>query len=543
MHSFQASEILSLMLFNNFSNLDILILFLYLIFVMFAGLYASWRMNEHSKDYFLAGRNMGWLAVGASLFATNISGEHFIGLAGSGASRGIAVGHFEWFAAFAIILLGWVFVPLYLKAGVYTVPEFLELRFNKASRMYLTSISIVAYILTKLSVTLFAGGLLLNALLGWDIYTSTVVMVVLTGVYTIIGGLGAVIYTQLIQFVFLIAGSLLITYFGLQQVGGFSGLRASLPQEYFCMFKPMSDPDFPWTGIIFGAPILAIWYWCTDQYIVQRVLGARDICVARTATIFAGFLKLLPVFLWVIPGMIALALYPGINGDNAYPTLIAGTLIPSGLRGLVMAGILAALMSSLASLFNSTATLYTMDYYRHFHPQASERKLVLVGRLSTMIIVITAILWVPLTKMISSQIYIYLQSVQAYISPPITAVFLFGIFSKRITGKAAIYTLIFGGIIGASRLIMELVGKSFSVSFGYLQWFVEINFLHFAVFLFILSVAALYFVSLLSTVKDSAGFMNIKIKTTLLEKNVPSIAFSVLLALIIFSLWGVFSGI
>ena len=543
MHLFNAFEILSLMLLNNFSNLDILILSAYLIVVMFAGLYASRKMNEHSKDYFLAGRNMGWLAIGASLFATNISGEHFIGLAGSGASRGIAVGHFEWFAAFAIILLGWVFVPLYLKAGVYTVPEFLELRFNKASRMYLTSVSIVAYILTKLSVTLFAGGLLLHALLGWDIYTSTVVMVVLTGVYTIIGGLGAVIYTQLIQFVFLIAGSLLVTYFGLQQVGGFSGLRASLPQEYFCMFKPMSDPDFPWTGIIFGVPILAIWYWCTDQYIVQRVLGAKNIAVARTATIFAGFLKLLPVFLWVIPGMIALALYPGINGDNAYPTLIASTLIPSGLRGLVMAGVLAALMSSLASLFNSTATLYTMDYYRHFNPQASERKLVLVGRLSTMIIVITAILWVPLTKMISSQIYIYLQSVQAYISPPITAVFLLGIFSKRITGKAAIYTLIFGGIIGASRLIMELIGKSFSVSFGYLQWFVEINFLHFAVFLFILSVAALYFVSLLSSVKDAGGFMNIKIKTAFLDRSVPNIAFSVLLVLIIFSLWGIFSGI
>jgi SSS family solute:Na+ symporter len=493
------------MVLNHFANIDLLILVLYFILVMTVGLYASRHKDENSKQYFLAGRNVGWFAIGASLFATNISGEHFVGLAGAGAARGLVVGHFEWLGAFAIIILGWVFVPVYLKMGVFTIPEYLEKRFNRSSRMYLTSVSIVAYILTKLSVTLFAGGILMHALLGWDIYTSTVLMVVLTGIYTIIGGLGAVIYTQVVQFAFLIGGSLILTLVGLNEVGWFSGLKASLPAGHFDIFKPLSDPDFPWTGIVFGAPIIAIWYWCTDQYIVQRLLGAKSISAAKKASIFTGLLKFLPVLLWVVPGMIALALFPEVNGDNAYTVILSSNLLPAGLRGLVFASILAALMSSLASIFNSTSTLYVMDYYKYFHPDASERKLVLVGRLSTMIIVVSAIFWVPLTKIISSNIYIYLQSVQAYIGPPIAAVFLLGIMSKTVNSYGAIWGLIGGGLIGALRFVSELLHNFYDLKNTFFSWFVEINFLHFAVFLFLVSLSIVFIVSKLYGTKVVNG--------------------------------------
>lgn len=477
---------------GNLTNFDIIIIVLYLLAIAAVGFYGAHRREENSAAYFLAGRNMSWFAIGASLFVTNISSEHFIGLAGSGAAKGLVVGHFEWMAIFPIMLLGWMFAPVYLKAGVFTMPEFLEKRYNTSCRMYLTGISIVAYILTKISVTLFAGGLLLNALLGWDIYTSAVLMIVVTGVYTIVGGLSAVMHTQVIQLFFLLGGALLMTVFGLHEIGGFAALQQQLPESYFSMFKPMSDPDFPWTGILFGAPILGVWYWCTDQYIVQRVLSAKNLQHVQRAAIFSGFLKLTPVFLLVIPGMVAAVLYPDAKGDAVYPLLLAGKLLPSGLTGLVVAGLLAAIMSSLASVFNSTATLFTFDFYKHFHSTASERELVLIGRLATTIIVITAILWVPVTKIINSHIYIYLQSVQAYISPPITAVFLFGVLSKRVNGRGAIWSLVLGGSVGAMRLVLQLIHNAVPFSNEAIIWFVNINYLHFAIFLFILSVMVLF---------------------------------------------------
>ncbi|MBP7462160.1 MAG: sodium:solute symporter, partial [Candidatus Delongbacteria bacterium] len=399
---------------------------------------------------------------------------------------------------FTVLILGWVFVPFYLKSGVFTMPEFLERRYNKTCRMYLTSISIVAYVLTKISVTLFAGGLLLNKVLGLDITTSAIVLVILTGIYTILGGLNAVIYTDIVQTVILVLGALTLTMIGLNQVGGFSGLEQKLPPEFFSMFKPMSDPDFPWTGIIFGAPILGIWYWCTDQYIVQRVLSARHINHARSGTIMAGFLKILPVFMLVLPGMIAVALYPEIQGDMAYPTLVTSPILPTGVRGLVIASLLAALMSSLASCFNSSSTLFTMDFYKHFKPQASERELVTVGRLATGCMVILGILWVPFIKYISSQIYIYLQSVQGYISPPIAAVFVFGIFWKRVNARGAIWALISGGVLGVIRLVIELAVKAGSITHPFWVGLASINFLHYAIFLFIVSALILIIVSLMS---------------------------------------------
>ncbi len=475
------------------SGVDFAVIVLYFLIVLGIGIYFSRRTND-STEYFLAGRNVGWVAIGASLFASNISSEHFIGLAGTGSSSGLAVGHFEWLAAFIVLFLGWIFVPFYLKSGVFTMPEFLERRYGRASRMYLTSVSIVAYVITKISVTLFAGGLLLNKILGWDMMTSAVVLIIVTGIYTIAGGLSAVIYTELIQTVILIGGAVTLTVLGLNEVGGFTGLQARLPAEYFQMFKAMDHPDFPWTGIIFGAPILGIWYWCTDQFIVQRVLSGKDINHARSGAILAGFLKILPVFILVLPGLIAAALF-GTQGDDAYPTLVTSYLLPTGIKGIVIASLLAALMSSLASVFNSTSTLFTIDFYKNFRPGSSEVELVLVGRLATTVMVILGVLAVPLITMLSSQLFVYLQSVQAYISPPIAAVFILGIFWHRANAKGAISALGAGAVLGALRFILEILANQ-GVSFGVFDWYATMNFLHFAVFLFIISVGIVYVVSL-----------------------------------------------
>lgn len=531
----------------NFTFNDTLFLFLYLAVVMIVGLYAAKNSDEGSVQYFLAGKNLGWFVVGASLFMTNISSEHIIGLAGSGASSGLIVGHFEWMAIIALIMLGWVFAPLFIKTGVYTLPEFLEKRFSKSSRMYLAIVSIFAYITTKISLMLFVGGLLLSALIGWDIYTSAIVLVVITGIYTIAGGLRSVIYTGVVQMVFLLVGSVVLLVFGLNEVGGFSGLADKLPATYFDIFRPVSDPDFPWTGIMFGAPILGIWYWCTDQYIVQRLLSVKNINHAQKATIFTGFLKLFPVLLFIIPGMIAAVLYPNASGDNAFFLLVTQLPLPDGVRGLVIAGLLAALMSSLSAVFNSTATILTIDFYKNFYPKTSDRKLVLIGRLSAILIVLTGIFWVPLTKLISSNIYIYMQSLQAYISPPIAAVFLFGVFSTKVNAKGAIATLLFGGIIGALRLLLEILNEVMAFQFKPLMWFVELNFLHFAVFLFLVSSAIIVTVSLpfmeknykRSTIFATETFMSFKGGLSLVkEKGLKlNLILSAVLIGILLSLW------
>jgi solute:Na+ symporter, SSS family len=534
------------------SFIDFIVIFLYFGIVIFIGFYFS--RHHSSEDYFLAGRNIGWLAIGASLFASNISSEHFIGLAGSGASSGLAVGHFEWLASFIVLFLGWVFVPFYLKSGVFTMPEFLEKRYDRSSRVYLTVISIVAYVLTKISVTLLAGGLLLNKILGWDMITSAIVLVVITGIYTIAGGLKAVIYTELMQTLVLVGGAVMLTVLGMNEVGGWSGLREALPADYFSMFKPSSHADFPWTGILFGAPILGIWYWCTDQFIVQRVLAAKNINHARSGAIFAGFLKILPVFILVLPGLVAAVLFPGIEGDEAYPTLVTSHLLPVGIKGIVIAGLLAALMSSLASVFNSSSTLFTIDIYKNIKPKASENELVLVGRLATTVLVILGILWVPLIRSVSSQLFVYLQSVQGYISPPIAAVFLFGIFWKRANGKGAIYSLVGGGILGAARLVMELAAKGGSIDLGILNWYATMNFLHFAIMLFLISSAILIIISLLSAAPEHSKIRGLTFATARevqseyirkIEERNPrwtqiNIGLSILLALSILTLWGIF---
>jgi len=477
--------------------IDLAIVALYFLGVFAIGFYFV-RRGKSTADYFLASRDAAWWAIGASLFSANIGSEHFIGLAGSGAASGLAVGHFEWLASLIILVLGWVFVPFYLRSKVYTMPEFLERRYNRACRVYLAGISLVAYVFTKIAVALFAGALVLQAVLGWSMWKSALALVVATGIYTVAGGLAAVIYTEVMQTVVLIVGALTLMFIGLGRVGGLGGLEAQVPEGFFHMMKPPSHPDFPWTGIFFGAPILGVWYWCTDQVIVQRALAAKDEGHAKGGTVLAGFLKILPVFMLVIPGLVARALYPAemaADSNAAFPLLVV-RLMPTGLVGLMVAAMLAALMSSLSAVFNSSSTIFTMDFYRHVRPKAGERELVNVGRAATVIMVALGLLWIPFMRYISNQLWIYLQSVQAYIAPPIAAVFLLGVTWKRANGAGALAALLTGFVLGTARFVLELAYAGQTMADGVLRTFVRMNFLHFAAVMFVVCVAVVVGVSL-----------------------------------------------
>src|ERR1700704_5043958 len=478
---------------RNLATVDLIIIGVYFAIVFGIGMYFA-RKERTSEDYFLAGRDIGWFFIGASLFVSNISTEHFIGLSGTGASSGLAVGHFEWLACLILLILGWVFVPFYLRSNVFTMPEFLERRFNRQCAVYLAAISIIAYIFTKISVQLYAASVVLERVAGWSLWKTAVILVIVTGIYTVAGGLAAVIYTDTVQTLILITGAVALTIIGLGGVGGLEHLRAMVPPDYFHMIKPVSDANFPWTGIFFGAPILGIWYWCTDQVIVQRVLSARDEGHAKAGTIFAGFLKILPVFMLVLPGIIAFALFPSLfnvvngrvtNGDIAYPTLIVN-LLPPGLVGLMIAALLAALMGAMSSVFNSASTMVTLDFYKKFRPAATERNLVTFGRAATGVMVVLGLLWVPFIHLISSQLYIYLQSVQAYISPPIAACFVLGILWPRLNAQGAISSLWTGFVMGASRFVLELMDRGTSGHFEspIVRWIIDMNFLHYAIFMF-----------------------------------------------------------
>jgi len=482
---------------RSLAPIDIAIIAVYFVIVFGIGFYFS-RKERTSEDYFLASRDIGWFFVGASLFVSNISTEHFIGLSGTGASSGLAVGHFEWLACLILLILGWVFVPFYLRSNVFTMPQFLERRFSRQCAVYLAGISIIAYIFTKISVQLYAASVVLERVAGWSLWKTAVVLVIATGIYTIAGGLAAVIYTDTVQTLILITGAVALTLIGLDKVGGFAHLRTMVPPSYFHMIKPATDAQFPWTGIFFGAPILGIWYWCTDQVIVQRVLSARDEGHAKAGTIFAGFLKILPVFMLVLPGIIAYALYPEqvAKPDFAYPTLVLN-LLPVGLVGLVMAALLAAVMGAMSSVFNSASTLVTLDFYKKLRPEASEAQLVNFGRIATGAMVLLGLLWVPFIHLLSAQLYIYLQSVQAYISPPIAVCFIFGILWTRVNGQGAISSLLTGFVLGAVRFVFEVLDKSRHYESGFIRWLVDMNFLHYAIFMFVVCTAVLVGVSLM----------------------------------------------
>src|ERR1700686_1331482 len=538
--------------------LDLTIIGVYFLVVYGIGFYFS-RKERTSVEYLLAGRDIGWFFIGASLFVSNISTEPFIGLSGTGASSGLAVGHFEWLACLILLILGWVFVPFYLRSNVFTMPEFLERRFNRASAVYLAGISIIAYIFTKISVQLYAASVVLERVAGWSLWKTAVVLVIATGIYTVAGGLAAVIYTDTVQTLILITGAVALTVIGLGRVGGIEHLRTMVPPDYFHMIKPISDANFPWTGIFFGAPILGIWYWCTDQVIVQRVLSARDEGHAKAGTIFAGFLKILPVFMLVLPGIIAFALFPDQvkKPDFAYPTLILN-LLPTGLVGLVMAALRAAVMGAMSSVFNSASTLVTLDFYKKIRPQASEGQLVNFGRIATGFMVLLGLLWVPFIHYISSQLYFYWQGARVYTTPPISACFVLGILWPRLNGTGAITSLLTGFVLGATRFVLELADRAAGGHFEspVARWIIDMNFLNYAIFMFVVCSLVLVTVSLMTKAPDRKQLAGLtfatvdeKIETTVVDprqrkpaKETPTehrlnVFFSLLLLATVIGLW------
>jgi len=488
---------------NQLQFIDFFVIFLYFAGVLGVAWWAFLQNKNESEGYFLAGRDMGWIAVGTSLFMSNIGSEHLVGLAGTGAASGLAVGHFEWLAALILLVLGWLFVPFYLRSGVYTMPEFLGRRYNSACQGYFTAISILGYVLTKISVSLYAGGIIIQEVTGIDLWVSAGVIVIVTGLYTVMGGLRAVVYTDILQTVVLFLGSFALMFAGLEALGGWPELVAKAPEGFFSMWKSSDHTDFPWTGIVFGAPILGVWYWCTDQCIVQRTLSAKNLGHARGGTILAGYLKILPVFLFIVPGIMARVLFTDMDAstaDKALPRIVMHLLSP-GMKGLFFAALLAALMSSLSAVFNSCSTLITWDVFRKWKPEASEATLVSVGRWTTGLLAVLGLLWIPFMKYISSQLYIYLQSVQGYIAPPIAACFLLGLFISRINGKGAITSLLMGFAVGMLRLVLELVNgpqKTGLLAGSFWETFAEINFLHFAALLFVFCSVVLLGVSFLT---------------------------------------------
>ncbi len=439
------------------------------------------QKNDNSADYFLGGKDATWIAIGASIFASNIGSEHLIGLAGAGASSGMAMAHWE-IQGWMILILGWVFVPFYTRSMVYTMPEFLERRYNTQSRTILSVISLISYVLTKVAVTVYAGGLVFQQVFGikelWGIdffWIAAIGLVVITAIYTIFGGMKSVLYTSVLQTPILLLGSLIILVLGMKALGSWDQMLqlCDVKPNYegatgtmIHLMRSNTDPQYPWLGALIGSAVIGFWYWCTDQYIVQRVLSGKNEKESRRGTIFGAYLKLLPVFLFLIPGMIAFALHQKYAGDGgflplladgtpnadaAFPTLVA-KILPAGVKGLVVCGILAALMSSLASLFNSSAMLFTIDFWKRLKPQTSEKSLVRIGQTATVVIVILGILWIPIMRSVGNVLYNYLQDVQSVLAPGIAAAFLLGICWKRASAKGGMWGLLSGIIIGLTRL-------------------------------------------------------------------------------------------
>jgi solute:Na+ symporter, SSS family len=485
------------------------------------------QKEENTSDYFLAGRDATWIAIGASIFASNIGSEHLVGLAGAGAESGMAMAHWE-MHGWLILLLGWLFVPFYARSKVFTMPEFLERRFNPASRSFLSIISLISYVLTKVAVTVYAGGVVFKDVFdieaiqigSWQIdffWISAIGLVLLTGLYTTFGGMRAVLYTSVLQTPILLFGSIAILVIGLTKLGGWAELmhiiRATPVNEQgdsmANLIRSHHDPNFPWSGILLGSAIIGFWYWCTDQFIVQRVLSGRDMKQARRGTIFGAYLKLTPVFIFLIPGMIAYALHQKgminlANNDAAFSTLVK-ELLPMGFKGIVVGGILAALMSSLASLFNSSAMLFTIDFYQKYKPNASEKHYVFIGRIATAVIVVLGILWIPVMKGMGKVLYAYIQDVQSLLAPGIAAVFLLGILSKKVTPKAGFYGLIIGFILGMSRLGLSIFKEHLNPDGLIYGTFVAPNWLHYEVIIFFIIIASIILISFVTPQADYAA--------------------------------------
>ncbi|XP_036970271.1 sodium/glucose cotransporter 4 isoform X2 [Acanthopagrus latus] len=423
--------------------------------------------------------------------SSNVGSGLFIGLAGTGAAEGIAVGGFEWNAAWVLVALGWIFIPVYISAGVVTMPEYLAKRFGgHRIRIYMSVLSLILYVFTKISTDIFSGALFIQISFGWDLYLSTGILLLVTAIYTVAGGLAAVIYTDVLQTLIMVVGSFALMFIAFSKVGWYEGLverymsavpsvtvtntTCHLPRnDAFHLFRDPVSGDLPWPGLLFGLTVLATWVWCTDQVIVQRSLSAKSLSHAKGGSVLGGYLKLLPMFFVVMPGMISRALFPdevacvdpavcqrvcgaSVGCSNiAYPKLVV-ELMPVGLRGLMLAVMLAALMSSLTSIFNSSSTLFTLDLYHRARPKASERELMIVGRLFILVLVCVSLLWIPVIQTANSgQLFDYIQSVTSFLAPPITAVFLMAIFWPRANEQGAFWGLMSGLVVGLIRMVLE----------------------------------------------------------------------------------------
>ncbi|XP_035492241.1 sodium/glucose cotransporter 5 isoform X1 [Scophthalmus maximus] len=477
---------------QSFSISDIIVIATYFLLNLAVGIWSSCRVSRNTlSGYFLAGRDMAWWPIGASLFASSEGSGLFIGLAGTGAAGGIAVTGFEWNATYVLLALAWVFVPVYISSGIVTMPEYLGRRFGgERIRTYLAVLSLLLSIFTKISTDLYSGALFVQVCLGWNLYLSTVLMLVVTALYTIAGGLAAVIYTDTLQTFIMIIGAIILTITAFNKIGGYGNLehvyRMAVPskiipnstchlprEDAMHLFRNAVTGDLPWPGMTLGLTILATWYWCTDQVIVQRSLSAKNISHVKGASILAAYLKMLPFIFIILPGMISRALYPDTVGcvdpeecvrvcgaevgcsNIAFPKLVI-ELMPSGLRGLMIAVMMAALMSSLTSIFNSSSTLFTMDIWKKHRPRASEKELLLVGRIVTVILVVVSVVWIPILQSANSgQLYVYIQSVTSYLAPPVTAVFTLAIFWKRTNEQGAFWGLMVGLVVGVCRMVLE----------------------------------------------------------------------------------------
>ena len=539
-------------------------------FALLAGV-ATWVIRQGkdtAQDYFLAGRNLGWWVIGASIFASNIGSEHIVGLAGSGAKDGVALAHYE-LHAWCLLVLAWVFVPFYMRSQVFTMPEFLERRFSVGSRYILSIVSLITFVLSKIAVGIFAGGIVFSTLLpemhlnllGMEFnsfWVGSILVIILTGLYTMIGGMRAVAYNDAVQVVVLICGSATLTIYGLYKLGGWHELKAICGPEMFNLWKPIVpvgqiatwapilekdttghivrqawyfNGAFPWLGMAICAPVIGLWYWCTDQYIVQRALGAPNQKVARQGSIFAAFLKLFPVYLFIIPGLICFALaksgkipeltasFNGEGSQGAFPLLVKH-LLPPGLRGIVVAGLLSALMGSLAGVFNACSTLFTVDIYEKWRPKASQLELVRMGRIATTVMAVIALLWIPVIQG-AHGLYEYLQAVQGYMAPPIFVVFFLGVFFKRLNAQGCLWAMIIGFLLGAFRMAVDtpvtmgMEGFKHGYQPGSLFWIVNnINFQYFSILITIISAIIMVVVSYLTAAPDYARIQGLTFATT-----------------------------
>ncbi len=529
------------------STLDWIVLGLFCLALIGIVIWVIAQKDKNTTDYFLAGRDATWIAIGASIFASNIGSEHLVGLAGAGAESGMAMAHWE-MHGWMILMLGWLFVPFYSRSKVFTMPEFLERRYNPQARSFLSIISLVSYILTKVAVTVYAGGVVFKdvfnieyvSFFGYNIdffWISAIGLVVLTGIYTTFGGMKAVLYTSVLQTPILLIGSIAVLVIGLIKIGGWQEMMEICSanvtvhgDSMTSLMRSPKDPDFPWTGVILGSAIIGFWYWCTDQYIVQRVLSGRDMKQSRRGTIFGAYLKLTPVFIFLIPGMIAYAMtqkidpstgQPMLNlasNDAAFSTLVK-VLLPKGFTGIVVGGILAALMSSLASLFNSSAMLFTIDFYQKYKPNKTEKHYVIIGRMATVAIVLLGIAWIPVMKGLGKVLYEYLQDVQSLLAPGIAAVFLLGIISKKTTPAAGIWGLVIGFTLGMIRLGLKIFEGSIGDDSLLYTVFLSHNWLHYEIYLFVIVIAAMIVISYFTERKDPNSIIGLTIGSASAEQR------------------------